>query len=406
MAKRSDIPAIGTLSGLRVVFSAVSLAGPFFGSMCADHGADVIWIENPTVSLDRSGDGYILAQDRRNMRSMAMNVPSPEGKEAFLKLIKETDIFLEASKPGQWDKWGLSDEAMWKVNPKLIIIHISGFGQTGVADYVKRASFDPIAQAFSLAFFFNQTESGEMFPAMPQIADFLAGYAALSMGLAAYIKMLKTGKGDSIDVCQYEMLLRCYGGHSLKEFNYPQGHPLRCKPGQHNAGSAAYNVYKCADGNSVMILAVGGSAVKNCCTALGLEFGSEDFPAKPRYLDTSPEGIKLEAKLRELCSTHTAAEVERLMNDYSVPCGLVNTPEMVLEHPHVKARESLVKAPTWDEKQEIWVSNIVPKLKNNPGKQWRRPPAYGEDTSDILEELGYTKEQINAMIESKVIKQF
>ena len=148
MAKRSDVPEFGPLAGIKMVHSAISFAGPFCAQIYAELGADVIWIES-TLAFDTARvTGWPCEQDRRNQRTISLNIPTPEGKEVFLQLIKEADVFLEASRGGQYDKWGLSDQVLWKQNPALVIIHVSGFGQYGVPEYVSRASFDPVAQAF------------------------------------------------------------------------------------------------------------------------------------------------------------------------------------------------------------------------------------------------------------------
>lgn len=404
MAKRADVPEFGTLSGLKVAFSAVSLAGPFFASMCADHGADVIWLESPTGSLDRSGDCYTLAQDRRNMRSLVLDIPSEEGKKVFLELMKDVDIYLEASKPGQYAKWGLTDEVLWEANPKLVIVHLSGFGQYGDPNYWPRASYDPIAQAFGGVFYSNSVPGQPMHMVLPQIADFNAALFAFGSALAAYIKAQKTGIGDSIDVAQYETLIRCMGGTTLRDWNYPEGHRARFHPGVFNQNTAGYDAYQCKDGNCVMMLLLGTSVLAKALPVFGLEFGSEEFPKTFRYDYFSPEGKRLNEVITKYCSEHTAKEVEDALAPLGVPAISALTFDQMLDHPHYQARESIVKMPTYDLKQEIWVSNVVPKLKNNPGKAWRQPPTYGGDSDDILADLGYTEEQIAAFKEANIVK--
>ena len=135
--KRNEIPQQGLLQGVRVVVSAISVAGPFAAEVLADMGADVIQLENPKnpdFSHGGPNPGWQNESHRRNMRDITLDVTKPKGREAFLRLMKETDIFIESSKGGQWAGWGLSDEFLWKVNPKLVIAHISGYGQTGLKE--------------------------------------------------------------------------------------------------------------------------------------------------------------------------------------------------------------------------------------------------------------------------------
>ena len=157
--RRTDIPQFGPLQGVKVVHSSISIAGPFCAQLMADMGADVIWIENPKApDIARGGgfhQGWSVELNRRNMRSMALDIPSEKGREVFLKMLAATDIFIEASKGGQYDRWGLSDEELWRANPALVIVHISGFGQAGEDSYVSRASYDPIAQAFGGLMYVN-----------------------------------------------------------------------------------------------------------------------------------------------------------------------------------------------------------------------------------------------------------
>ena len=138
MAKHADIPEFGNLQGVKVVVSAVSTAGPFAGELFAENGADVIWLEPPR-GIDPyrwTQDGWGVQNERRNMRNLMLDVVSPEGHDVFLKLVETADIFIEASRGGQWEKWDYTDELLWEHNPKLVIGHMSGYGLTGDPAYV------------------------------------------------------------------------------------------------------------------------------------------------------------------------------------------------------------------------------------------------------------------------------
>ena len=215
-------PEFGLLSGLRVIMIGLSVAAPFAGELYAEHGADVIWIENPKVvdSARVARKGGAWQQDRRNMRSLAMNYRSGEGREAFLRLIETTDVLIEASVGGSFDKAGLSDQTLWERNPGLVIVHISGFGQTGDPAYVKRASYDPIAQAFGCTMRMNGVEGIPSMPAMPFPGDFSAAFYAFGMSLAAIYKRLQTGRGESIDIAQYELMMRLQSNYPTDYLRY------------------------------------------------------------------------------------------------------------------------------------------------------------------------------------------
>lgn len=403
MAKRTEIPEFGMLSGIRMAFSAVSTAGPFCGSMFADHGADVIWLEpSETIPIERSGLPLQIDQDRRNMRLLKLNLKSSEGKEVFLRLVKQLDIFLEASKGGSFAKWGLTDEVLWEVNPKLIILHMNGFGLWGEEKYLKRASYDPIAQAMGGMMYANSEVGNPPRAAAPMVADFYTGLFSFGSALAAYIKMLKTGKGESIELSQYEAVLRCTFDKAVCSWNLPDDHPLKFRPGNFNGRTAGYDSYLCGDGNYVYMLVFGLNVMRNAAKVIGVEFGSEEFPEKYIYRDYDPEGIRWNQALSDYCMKHTAEEVEENMSRVGVPAMRMLTYDDMLEHPHFKARQSIIKTESSVVDGEVYVSNVYPRAKNNPGRVWRKCPKGGEDSRDILEELGYTSIEIDALMEQKI----
>ncbi len=402
MAKKSDIPEFGMLSGVRFAFSAVSAAGPFCGSMMADHGADVIWLEPATrIPIERTGLPLQLDQDRRNMRSLKLDYTTPEGKEVFLRLVKDLDIFLEASKGGSFDKYGLSDEVLWEANPKLIILHLSGFGSSGLPEYANRACYDPIAQAMGGMMYANYVKGRAPVAAAPLVTDFYSGLFSFGSALAAYIKLLKTGKGESIEVCQYEAVLRCTFDKGVCAWNLDEDHPLHFEPGNFNGRTAGYNAYLCGDGNYVYMLVFGPKPMAAAAKVMGVEFGSEEFPAKPIYRDFDPEGIRWDKALGEYCMKHTAKEVETAMSEAGVPAICMLSYDEMVDHPHFQARQSLIKVHSQIQDRDLYVSNIVPRAKNNPGKIWREAPLSGQDSEDILRELGYSDEEISGFVVKK-----
>ena len=146
-----EVPRFGALEGVKVVSSGISVAGPYAASMMADQGADVTFVESPFIKdqVRTTITPSFLDRERRNHKTMALDMKQEKGREVFLKLIAEADIFVENSKAGAWAKRGFSDEVLWEVNPKLVICHVSGFGQTGLPEYLERGSYDTIGQAMS-----------------------------------------------------------------------------------------------------------------------------------------------------------------------------------------------------------------------------------------------------------------
>lgn len=402
MAKKTDIPNFGPLNGVRVVHCSQSLAGPFAASLMADLGADVIWVESAVgQDVSRIAPGMAAQLDRRNMRTIKLNVNTPAGKEVLLRLVREADIFLEASKPGQYKKWGLTDEVLWGENPQLVITHISGFGQWGDPDYVRRASYDPIAQAFSGVMYMNGLPGRRSAPAEVSISDYYTGYMAAFASLAAYISAARTGKGDSIDVSQYESTLRCEAGWPLDIWN-DSGRPF--VQGKGNNGNVGFNSYMCSDGREVYMVIIGPALLKRLMALLDLPYNEGVFAVCINNVkEGTPAGEVLEKAIVDFCASRTSAEAEKAFAEAGLPCSRILSHMEMLDHPHYVARESLTR---WQRVDggELTGQNVTPKLKRNPGRIWRGCPLPGMDNEDILGELGYTRADIEAMYAEGVIK--
>lgn len=403
--KHADVPAFGPLSGIKVVHASMSVAGPFAATLFAEMGADVIWVENaksPDVGRERDGRGSCIDLDRRNSRNINLNVATPEGAEVFGKLLAEADIFIEASKPGMYDKFGFSDEQIWAINPKLVIAHISGYGQTGAPEYQGRASFDPIAQAFGGMMGMNGNPDEESFAVTWAPGDYYSGFMAAFGALAAYRNAQITGKGDSIDVAQYEAVMRTHGNWGMDVWEKNKPYPRSLK-GPSSSVTAGFGAFRCKDGEEVYIVNVGPGVVRGLVTSVGLPYGSDMFPTgSARVAKHSPAGDALEAAIQAFCDARTASEVEVELCANGVPCSKVMKLEDMPTNPQYVARESFIQYENaWGE--TATAPNTFPKMTNNPGRVWRYGPRRGEDTVDIMEDLGYTADQIAAMQESGAV---
>ncbi len=410
MAKKESIPKFGVLSGVKVVHATVSTAGPFGAEMLAEMGADVIWIESALVpDVNRLGNSFSVGlaaeSERRNQRTISLNIPTPEGKEVLFNLLKDADIFIEASKGGQYEHWGLTDEVLWKVNPRLVIAHLSGFGQTGDPSFVSRGCYDPIAQAFSGLMSLQGFEDKDPNAAQYLVTDYYAGLAVATAVLGALHSVQKTGIGESIDIAQYEMALRCQA-NKLPEY-------LNCKvqtrrEGSNNQIFTGWGSYKCKDDKYVYILILGGAIVKKAVEILGLEYGGEHFPEKTGGIFRgSPAAEILDKKLQEYCAKYTAKEMEDLFWPQGVPCCRILQYADMVDHPHYVARNSIVE---WNavegsayEGQTLRGPAFPLRFKRNPTQIWRGGPTVGMDNEDILEETGYSSEEIAELYKKKVL---
>ncbi len=206
MALPTEKPSYGPLDGVKVVYAAVELACPKAADLMADWGADVVWLENTGAGDTIRDTPYIKQAERRNQRSVALNYFSEEGKKVFFDLVRDADIFMEASKGGTWARMGITDEVLWQLNPKLVIVHVSGFGQEGDPKMVKRAAYDLTVMAYSGIIMQNGTEEQPMLPG-PYAGDDFNTLMIASSALAALYQAEKSGKGESIDLAMYETLL-------------------------------------------------------------------------------------------------------------------------------------------------------------------------------------------------------
>ncbi|MGH7248827.1 MAG: CoA transferase, partial [Pseudomonadota bacterium] len=220
MAEQTLLPEFfGPLQGVKIVSSGTLIAQPFAAELAAEMGAEVIQIERPGVGdvgwrsigirlETRDGSPPVATswiQERRNVFCVSLDLSKPRGREVFLKLVARADIWMESSKPGTYPKWNLDDAAVWKLNPKLVITHVSGFGQTGDPEYIARASYDIVGQA--VAGMMYQTGYPDPTPptrAAPWTGDYITALFTLWSSLAGLTYARATGKGQAIDLAQYE----------------------------------------------------------------------------------------------------------------------------------------------------------------------------------------------------------
>lgn len=402
MAKKSDIPKFGLLSGLKAVHSSSVVAGPIAAELMAEMGADVIWIESVIAQDTNRGKGGMGAeQDRKNMRNISLNIPSPEGRKILEALLKDADVFLESSKGGQWRKWGLTDEVLWSYNPKLVIAHFSGYGQSGDPEYVTKGAYDPICQAFSCMMHLNGFADRSAVTAREIPTDYYSGLLGLGVCLAAVMKAKETGKGEALDVAQYEVAFRF---QNQRPMDYLNRGVASTRVGNHNDVTAGWGAYSCKDCNDIYMMIMGPSVMKKALPIFGYEFGTDLFPSDKNYAALNSEGGRiLEEKVAEMCETHTAKEMEDLLTAVGVPCSRIMDYQMALEHPHYQARETITE---WEavDGRKLKGPNLVPKLTNYPGQIWRGCPTTGMDNEDILEDAGFAPEQIQEFYKNGIIR--
>lgn len=401
--KSNEMPTFGNLHGVKVVSIGSAIAGPFVGTLFAEQGADVIYVESTLAPDMFRMFGDVFTVEHRNQRGIALDIPSPEGREILFRMIKGCDVLVENSKGGTWAKWGLTDEVLWEINPKLVIAHVSGFGQTGDPDYIKRGSYDPVGQAFSGYMAINgEPDPAPPYAVKPFTGDYITALTAAWSCMAALYRTRETGIGESIDIAQYEALARLQGNFLTEGVNYGKQPP---RMGNKDLKSALENVQKCKDGNWVMLALGGAATLKRVETLWGLA-DDPDF-AEPHtviFKSDGPRAEKFVKAAEDFCRCHTAEEVDKILNSINVPSSVIMTYEMMLENPHYQARETITE---WhDPITDRMVKGVgpIPKFVKNPSRIFRGGATYGMDNEDVLSELGFGEDEIKNLYENGVIK--
>ena len=403
MISQLAMPEFGPLSGVRVVFSGIEIAGPFAGQMFAEWGAEVIWIENVAWADTIRVQPHYPQLSRRNLHALSLNIFKDEGREAFLKLMETTDIFIEASKGPAFARRGITDELLWQHNKKLVITHLSGFGQYGTKEYTHLPAYNTIAQAFS-GYLIQNGDKDQPMPAFPYTADYFSGMTATTASLAALYKARETGVGESIDVAMYEVMLRMGQYFMMDYFNGGEVCPRMTKG--KDPYYAGCGLYRCQDGYIVMEI-VGITQIEEIFKDIGLAhlLGTPEVPQGTQLIHRieCPFGELIEEKLDSWLAAHTIKKVLGRLAELNIASAKVLTIPELEHNPQYIARESLTQWQTLEGKT-CRGPNVMPKFKNNPGQIWRGMPSHGMDTAAILKNIGYSESEIVALAEKGLAK--
>ena len=403
----------GPLQGVRIVSSGTLVAQPFAAVLAAEMGAEVIQIERtgegdaawrhlgmqlPTTD----GQGQVATtwiQERRNEWYVTLDFSQPEGKDLFLRLVESCDIWMESSKPGSYTKWGLTDEAVLQANPKLVIAHVSGYGQSGHRDYLGRASYDMIGQAFGGLMY--QTGFPDPEPpvrANPWTADYITALFCLWSSLAGYISAQRTGTGQVVDISQFEAIHRLLSGTMVEYFS--NGF-VRERTGNKATAFQPYDAFQASDG-WVVVGAVGLAVFSRVCRVLGLDPEEEKWQRASTDIN-GLEGIEFDALLRGWIAERTVEEVVEQLNAAQVACCPIMNSQAMAEDPHYEARQVHVE---WQDNQvgRVKGTGVSPAFSATPGKLWRGSVPVGHDNEQIYTHFaGLSREEVARLTEKGVI---
>jgi crotonobetainyl-CoA:carnitine CoA-transferase CaiB-like acyl-CoA transferase len=392
----------GPLKGLRVVEMGQLIAGPFCGQLLGDMGADVIKIEPPGKGdpmRDWGRGDYPLWWEvvARNKRTVSANLRVPEGQALARKLIETADILIENFRPGTLEGWGLDPLELQKANPGLIVVRVSGYGQTG--PYSDRAGFGGIGEA--MGGWRHIVGDADRAPSRMgiSIGDALAATYGCLGALAALRHRDKTGEGQVVDSSLYEAVLQVM--ESLIPDYQVMGY-IRERSGSVLPGIAPSNVYHCLDGD-YLIAANQDTVFGRLCKAMD----QPDLAQHPDYVNHVQRGKNqkaLDALIEEWTKTLTVEAVEAKMIAAGVPAGKIYRAPEMLADPHFEARESIITLdhPRWG---ALPMQNVMPKLSKTPGVvRAIASQAVGQDNAAVWgAELGLSADELSAFAKSGVI---
>lgn len=363
------------LSGIRVIDAGQILAAPFCSTLLGEFGAEVIKVEPPRTG-DANRGSVSFAQDNRGQKSVTLDVTRPEGAGLFRRLCDVSDVLVENNRPGTLEKWGLSPASLRETNPGLVVVRISGYGQTG--PYRDRAGFDRVALAFA------GITAVTGYPGLPPvrpgyfIADYGAGIFAAFGALAALRARELTGQGQDVDMALYEAVWRMSGTHAA---NYGLSGQDRQRSGNYFPGVVPAEQFETSDGHFLVVNATTQRSFEKLCHAMG----QPGLIADPRF---TPRRNLLEnhAAIHAIVGTwvaqHTLQECQETLDRFGVPATMVYNTSDIVGDPHYAARHQVITVDSIDH-GPLLQPGVVPVLTGTPGVVSGRAPMLGEHNDEI-----------------------
>ncbi len=394
--------AEGPLKGYRVLELGSTVAGPFCGRLFADFGAEVIKVEPMEGDVIRSigshyqGKSLYASSIFRNKSLIAVDLRTHEGQDVARKIAARADFVIENFKPGTLEKWRLGYDDLRALNPRIIMVRISGYGQTG--PYSKRPGYGIICEA--VGGLRHLTGDPDRPPARVAVSltDYVTGLYAFSGALLALTHLAKTGEGQCVDAALYE------SAFSLMEQHIAGYQKLGIIPNRMGAGtgSAPNNLYHSADGQWIHIAANGSAVFKRLMHTMG----RSDLVADERFKSAIARGNnrgELDNIVNEWTGSHTAEQLEASLQSAEVPATRIFTMADIFRDPHYKARGAIIDIPD-DDLGHVAVAVPVPRLSRSPGKVRHSGRRIGQDTRRVLREVaGLDENEIDVLHAAGII---
>ena len=392
------------LQGVKVVELGQLIAGPFAGKTLGDFGAEVIKVEPPgegdplrTWRTLYRGTSVWWQVQSRNKQSMALDLRHAKGQEIARRLIREADVVIENFRPGTMEGWGLGWEDLSKLNPGLIMLRISGYGQTG--PYRDRPGFGVIGEAMGGLRYITGEPGRPPVRVGVSIGDSLAAlHGVIGILLALYHRKANGGKGQYIDVALYEAVFNMM--ESLLP-EYDAFGVIRERTGSAMPGIAPTNAYPCKNDEYVLVAGNGDSIFKRLMEAIG----RSDLAGDPELAHNEGRARRvkeIDAAIAAWTAPRTIDEILEAMTKAKVPAGRIYSAKDIALDPHYAAR-GMIEEIVIREGRTLNVPGVVPKLSETPGSLRTTAPGLGEDTESVLRRLGYTAPEIAAFRTEKVI---
>ncbi|WP_169293806.1 CaiB/BaiF CoA-transferase family protein [Advenella sp. EE-W14] len=377
------------LDGVKVLELGQLIAGPFACKMLAEFGAEVIKIEPPETGdplrkwrLLHEGTSVWWASQSRNKQSVTLDLRQKEGQDVIRLLIKEVDVLVENFRPGTLEKWGLGWEELKAINPRLIMLRVSGYGQTG--PYKDLPGFGVVGEAMGGL----RHLSGE--PGRPpvrvgiSIGDSLSAlHGVIGVLLALRHRDQNGGDGQVIDVALYESVFNMMESMVAE---YSAFNEIRQPAGSSLPGITPSNAYRCADGKYALIAGNGDSIFKRLMSLIG----RDDIGNDPEFAHNdgrSRQAEYIDGVIGQWAAQHSLEDVLQALHESRIPAGKIYDVADIVNDPHYKEREMLLQGELEDGTPVI-LPGIVPKLSGTPGEVHRRAPTLGQDTASVLSALG------------------
>ena len=392
----------GVLDGIRVLDFGRYIAGPFCGMLLGDMGAEVIRIDKLAGSEDRylvpvadSGEGPLFLALNRNKKSLTLNPMKPQGQKIVKELVKTADIVIANLPQPTLEAMGIDYDSLKSIKPDIILTTVTAYGNGG--PYSERVGFDGVAQALAGATFMGGRPGDPMKSFVP-FADFGTATMAAFGTLSALIERNKSGKGQLVEAALTRTVMAfniaLLAEEAIKAID---------RPSYGNRGYCAgpSDIFKTTDG-AVMVQVVGQPLFERWAKLMGEESWLED----PRFapdMDRGENGELLSARMQMWCKDMTTKEVLDALDEARIPCGPVLSAKQVLQDPHIKAMDFLQKMDFPGLKSPIPINTTPVKLSETPGTIRQRTAKLGEHTSEILDALGYSLDEISEMRDARVV---